>query len=136
MRRRATPAASPPPPSWRLSVLVLCCSCILGTIINYSKVYYAELNYSMLSYIIIYIYICIHVYRNLPYSRCVRSTVSKLYVQYQICRTHNILIIIGHRFGHRSGLDESSGRNSTTILHGIAFPFCLVFSEISIIKHN
>ena len=32
-----------------------------------------------------------------------------------------------------SGLDESSGRNSTTILHGIAFPVYLVFSKINMI---
>ena len=38
-----------------------------------------------------------------------------------------------HRFGHHSGLDESSGRNSTTILHGIVFPVYLMLSKISII---
>ena len=34
---------------------------------------------------------------------------------------HIILTLLGHRFGHQLGLDESSGRNSTTFLHGIAF---------------
>ena len=39
---------------------------------------------------------------------------------------HNILTNSGHRFGHKSGLDETSGRISTTFLHGIAFDrlFC------------
>ena len=32
-----------------------------------------------------------------------------------------ILTNIGHRFGHQSGLHESSGRDSTTFLYGIAF---------------
>ena len=31
-----------------------------------------------------------------------------------------MLTIAGHRFGHQSGLDENSGRKSTTCLHGIA----------------
>ena len=42
-------------------------------------------------------------------------------------------LITRNRFCHQSGLDESSGRNSTTPLHGIAFPIYLVFSKISII---
>ena len=29
---------------------------------------------------------------------------------------HSILTVIGHRVGHQSGLDESSGRNSTIFL--------------------
>ena len=40
----------------------------------------------------------------------------------------NILTITGHRFGHQSGLDESSGRNSTAFMHGLAFRIYLVFS--------
>ena len=43
---------------------------------------------------------------------------------------NNILTNIGHRFGHRSGLDESSGRTLATFLHGIAFNVYLVFPEI------
>ena len=43
---------------------------------------------------------------------------------------HNILTIIGHRFGHQSGLDESSGGKFTTFLHGIGFRVYLVFSKI------
>ena len=40
--------------------------------------------------------------------------------------------IIRHRFGHQSGLEESSGRNSTTFLHGIALSVRtdLLFSAI------
>ena len=48
---------------------------------------------------------------------------------------YNILIIIGHRFGHQSGLDETSGRFSTTILHGTAFPIDLVLNRKTN-KHN
>ena len=40
--------------------------------------------------------------------------------------------ITRHRLGHQSGLDESSGRNSATFLHGIVFPVYLVFSKINI----
>ena len=40
-----------------------------------------------------------------------------------------MLANIGHRFGHQSGLDESSERNSTTFLHAIAFRVYLVFSK-------
>ena len=36
----------------------------------------------------------------------------------------------GYRFGHQSGLDESSGRHSTIFLHGIALRVCFVFSSI------
>ena len=43
----------------------------------------------------------------------------------------NLLRTNGHRFGHPSGLDESSGRNSTTFRHRIAFRVYLVFSKIS-----
>ena len=43
---------------------------------------------------------------------------------------HNILTIIGHCIRHQPGLDESSGRDSTTFLHGIAFRFYLVFSKV------
>ena len=43
---------------------------------------------------------------------------------------NNILTTIGHRSGHPSGLDESSRRNSTTFLFGIAFRVYLVFSHI------
>ena len=38
-----------------------------------------------------------------------------------------------HRFGQQSGLDESSGQNSTTHLHGIVFSVYLVFSRINAI---
>ena len=33
---------------------------------------------------------------------------------------YNILTSIEHRFGHQSGLDESSGRKSTTLPNEIA----------------
>ena len=42
----------------------------------------------------------------------------------------NMLTIIGQRFGSQSGPDESSARNSTTFLHGIAFRVYLVISKI------
>ena len=43
---------------------------------------------------------------------------------------HNMMLLlltIGHRFGHQSGLDESSGRNSPAFLHGFAIRIYLVF---------
>ena len=40
---------------------------------------------------------------------------------------HDILTTIGHRFGHQSGLDESSGQVSTIFRHGIAIRVCLMF---------
>ena len=40
-----------------------------------------------------------------------------------------MLTIIGYRFGHHSGLDESSGRNPTALLHEVAFRVCLLFSR-------
>ena len=43
---------------------------------------------------------------------------------------HNILTNIGHRFGHQSGLDESSRRNSTASLHEAALCVYLVFPKI------
>ena len=43
---------------------------------------------------------------------------------------HNVLTIIGHRFGHRSGVYQSSGRNPTIFLYGIAFRVYLVISKI------
>ena len=36
---------------------------------------------------------------------------------------------VGHRFGHQSGLDESSERISTTCLHGIAFRVYLMMPK-------
>ena len=64
-----------------------------------------------------YVYVCerIHIY---------------IYIyMYQICQdVHNILTIIEHRFGHQSGLDESSGRFFSVFLHGIALRVYLMFS--------
>ena len=37
---------------------------------------------------------------------------------------------IGHRVGHQSGLNESSGRNWPTFLNGVAFRVYLMFSDI------
>ena len=37
---------------------------------------------------------------------------------------------IGHRVGHQSGVDESSGKNAAAILNVFAFHVYLVFSEI------
>ena len=62
-------------------------------------------------------------------NKYVRSTVCRYSTRYAIY-TPYLLTSIGHRFGHQSGLDESSGRNSTTCLHGIAFRVYLVFSKI------
>ena len=42
-----------------------------------------------------------------------------------------ILTTSGHSFGHQSGLDESSGRDSTMFLYGIAFHVYLMFSKKS-----
>ena len=41
----------------------------------------------------------------------------------------------GHRLGHQSGPDESSGRISTTFLHGIAFHVYVMFSEYAQTLH-
>ena len=46
---------------------------------------------------------------------------------------HSLLTITGHLYGHQSGLDERSGRNSTIFLHGVALHVYLVFSQIG--KH-
>ena len=43
---------------------------------------------------------------------------------------YNMLTIVGHRFGHQSGIDVSSERISTTFRHAIALRIHLVFSEI------
>ena len=43
---------------------------------------------------------------------------------------HNVLTIIGYRFGHQSGLDESSGRNLNIFPHGFALLVYFVFSKI------
>ena len=66
--------------------------------------------------IYIYTYVCMHV-----------GWVGTYAVQY-VCRYNtnmpniqNVLTNIGHRLGHQSGLDESSGRISTTFLYGIEF---------------
>ena len=45
---------------------------------------------------------------------------------------HNMSTNVGHRFGHPSGLDESSGRNSTTARYGyLMFPEKVKTSEIN-----
>ena len=41
----------------------------------------------------------------------------------------NILTNVGHRVGHQSSLDESSERNMTTFLHGIAIRVFGVFTN-------
>ena len=46
----------------------------------------------------------------------------------------NILTIVGHCFGHQSGLDESSGRNSTIFLYGITMHVYLMFQKVT--THN
>ena len=43
---------------------------------------------------------------------------------------HDMLTNIGHRVGHQSGLDERSGRSSTTFLYGTAFRVYFMFSKI------
>ena len=40
---------------------------------------------------------------------------------------HNMLTNIGHRVGHQSGLDESSGQNPAVILKGFRFRVYCVF---------
>ena len=44
----------------------------------------------------------------------------------------NILTNIGHRFGHQSGLYESSAQNSAAILIAYSFRVYLLFSKICI----
>ena len=44
---------------------------------------------------------------------------------------HDVLTISGHRFGHQSGIDESSRRNPITCLHRIAFRVYLMFSKLA-----
>ena len=61
----------------------------------------------------------------------VRSTVGRYSTSLpDMQNTHNILTNIGHRFGHQSGLYESSGLNSTSFLFGFALHVYLVFSQI------
>ena len=48
---------------------------------------------------------------------------------------HNILTNIGHRSGHQSGLDESSGRNPTTFLYGVAFRVYFVLAKYIKTQH-
>ena len=43
---------------------------------------------------------------------------------------HNTLTMLGYRFGHQSGLDESPGRNSSFFLHGIEFHVYFVLLAI------
>ena len=72
--------------------------------------------------------------------RCitVRSTVGRY------SNMFNILTITGHRFGHQTRLDESSGRNAIIFLCEIAVRVYLVFSKIGetlhihkyVLKHN
>ena len=62
-------------------------------------------------YIYIYIYI-------LPIAHCILINID------------NILTIIGHRFVHQSGLDQSSGRISAFVRLRIAFRVYLMFSQI------
>ena len=50
-------------------------------------------------------------------------------VQCQICKIHNISTNIGHRFGHQSGVDESSRQNSGAISNVFAFCVYLVFPK-------
>ena len=62
--------------------------------------------------------------------------------QYRILiNIDNILINIGHRFVHQSGLDQSSGRNSTIFRLRIALRVYLMFSQIGkntkyLLKHT
>ena len=64
------------------------------------------------TYVHIYIYICV------DYICLILTSIDK------------ILTNIGHRFVHQSGLDESSGRNSTSFRHRNAFRVYSVFSKI------
>ena len=84
-------------------------------------------------YIYIYTYIYIYIYTYIPtcYMYVVRVGVPNMQ------NMHNMLANVGHRVGHQTGLDENSGRNSTTFLNGFAFRGYLVFSKIcTIIKDH
>ena len=58
----------------------------------------------------------------------------RLYVQYQIyniCAIYQqILTNVGHRLGHQSGLDGSSGQSSAYNLNVLAFSVYFVFVEM------
>ena len=70
--------------------------------------------------ILVYTYIHIYIYYIYIYG---------WYTLVSIYDVRNISTNIGHRSGHQSGLDESSGPKSTIILHGIAFHIYLRFSN-------
>ena len=52
---------------------------------------------------------------------------------------HNMLTNVGHRFGHHSGLDKSSGQSSKFRLQGIMFRVSLMFCTgnrtLYVVKH-
>ena len=54
----------------------------------------------------------------------------KTHVVPDIPNTNNILKSIGHRCGHQSGLDESSGQHSTIFQNGFMCRVDVMFSKI------
>ena len=66
----------------------------------------------------------------LQYVQYVQYVPSTWYIVPNIPNIHNILTNIGHRFGHQSGLYESSGQNSAAILIAYSFRVYFVFSNI------
>ena len=105
-------------------------------------------------YIYVPVYIYIYVYVHSCFHSCVRSTVhvpsdnlrtwkwSPIPERYMFLQTPYgpgsgpPPPITRHRFGHQSGLDESSVKIGN-VLHGIAFPVCVVFSKKNrIIKYE
>ena len=75
---------------------------------------------------------CIQMYWSLCLDyRIAMPRISDPYARYaKYMYIYTMLTNIGYRFVHQSGLDESSGRKSTTFLHGFAFRVYLMFSEI------
>ena len=60
----------------------------------------------------------------------VHSTVCRYSTVPYIPNIHNVFANIGHRFGQHSGLNENSGRNSTTLVCEFAFRVYLMFSKV------
>ena len=87
---------------------------------------YSRYIYACIQYIYIHIYIYINI------CMCIYAHVARTIPHPDMPNIHNIFANVGHRFGHQSGLDESSGRKSTTFRLRIAFRVYLMFSKIGV----
>ena len=73
--------------------------------------------------------IYIYIYNTYVYTYTYAYTIST------VCRystRYNILTDIGHRFGHQSGLEESSTRSPPTFQNGFASRVCLLFKNMNV----